>query len=235
MDEETIRIGPEDIEISGGATSEMSSTLVIRPVDIETSALNPPLALSHVGTAHCPICGEALTTQPVVHCRKCKTPYHQDCWNNVGQCGVLGCNGRRAALGMPDDVPVIEQPSVVINPPRFDAGSKVTQVLSNITGSDWETFFRHRGKFLFLGFGDTMILLYYYYAFSTGEGVAVALGLAFLWGVVAFFKWPGPMGCLFYVIRGAGLIGAILTIPILGVIGPAIHLLECVVRFVRGY
>jgi hypothetical protein len=42
----------------------------------------------------CQICGEAITTE-LVHCRRCKTPHHEDCWEYFGGCSTFGCGERR--------------------------------------------------------------------------------------------------------------------------------------------
>ncbi len=42
----------------------------------------------------CPVCGETIARQ-LVFCRRCKTPYHADCWEFVGACSVYGCGERR--------------------------------------------------------------------------------------------------------------------------------------------
>jgi predicted RNA-binding Zn-ribbon protein involved in translation (DUF1610 family) len=42
----------------------------------------------------CPVCGENVIQQ-LVFCRRCKTPYHADCWEFVGACSVYGCGEKR--------------------------------------------------------------------------------------------------------------------------------------------
>ncbi len=62
--------------------------------------LNSPLLELVVGTAEgrCPVCGVALAG-PVVHCRRCSTPHHADCWSYNGMCAVYACRGREHAGG----------------------------------------------------------------------------------------------------------------------------------------
>lgn len=42
----------------------------------------------------CQVCGDPLT-EKVVHCMKCKTPHHLDCWQYFGSCSVYGCGNKR--------------------------------------------------------------------------------------------------------------------------------------------
>jgi hypothetical protein len=47
-----------------------------------------------VEETECQVCGDPLT-EKVVHCLKCKTPHHLDCWQYFGSCSVYGCGHRR--------------------------------------------------------------------------------------------------------------------------------------------
>jgi hypothetical protein len=42
----------------------------------------------------CQICGESITHE-LVHCRRCKTPHHEDCWEYFGGCSTFGCGEKR--------------------------------------------------------------------------------------------------------------------------------------------
>jgi len=42
----------------------------------------------------CPVCASVLG-EGVIHCDKCKTPQHQECWDYVGQCSTYACKGKR--------------------------------------------------------------------------------------------------------------------------------------------
>jgi hypothetical protein len=53
-----------------------------------------PLASSEVV---CQICGEMITHE-LVHCRRCKTPHHEDCWEYFGGCSTFGCGEKRYNL-----------------------------------------------------------------------------------------------------------------------------------------
>jgi len=46
----------------------------------------------------CPICTTPLR-DPIVRCRHCSSPHHQDCWEYLGRCATYGCDpmGRRSA------------------------------------------------------------------------------------------------------------------------------------------
>jgi hypothetical protein len=44
--------------------------------------------------ADCLICGSPLK-DGIVHCAKCKTPHHRDCWQYFGSCSVYGCGQKR--------------------------------------------------------------------------------------------------------------------------------------------
>jgi hypothetical protein len=46
------------------------------------------------GETTCLICGESVTHQ-IVQCSKCKTEYHLDCWEYVGNCGRYACGAKR--------------------------------------------------------------------------------------------------------------------------------------------
>lgn len=46
----------------------------------------------------CQICGEGIT-QEMVHCRRCKTPHHEDCWQYFGGCSTFGCGEKRYVPG----------------------------------------------------------------------------------------------------------------------------------------
>jgi hypothetical protein len=43
----------------------------------------------------CPVCCQPFVP-PVVHCPKCRTPHHPDCWAYWGRCAIFGCRGRGA-------------------------------------------------------------------------------------------------------------------------------------------
>ena len=48
--------------------------------------LNPFLGVN------CAICHNKLKRpDSIIYCAKCGTPYHKDCWDYIGGCGVLGC------------------------------------------------------------------------------------------------------------------------------------------------
>jgi hypothetical protein len=42
----------------------------------------------------CQICGEVIIEE-LVHCRRCKTPHHEDCWQYFGGCSTFGCGEKR--------------------------------------------------------------------------------------------------------------------------------------------
>jgi hypothetical protein len=42
----------------------------------------------------CQICGEMIMHE-LVHCRRCKTPHHEDCWEYFGGCSTFGCGEKR--------------------------------------------------------------------------------------------------------------------------------------------
>lgn len=42
----------------------------------------------------CPVCASTLA-EAVIHCDKCRTPQHQECWDYVGQCSTYACKGKR--------------------------------------------------------------------------------------------------------------------------------------------
>lgn len=42
----------------------------------------------------CPVCAASMD-EGVVHCDRCKTPHHEECWTYVGQCSTYACKGKR--------------------------------------------------------------------------------------------------------------------------------------------
>ena len=42
----------------------------------------------------CPVCAASLA-EGIVHCDKCRTPQHRECWLYVGQCSTYACKGKR--------------------------------------------------------------------------------------------------------------------------------------------
>lgn len=44
----------------------------------------------------CQVCGETIE-RDAVHCRRCKTPHHEDCWEYFGGCSTFGCGEKRHA------------------------------------------------------------------------------------------------------------------------------------------
>ena len=45
-------------------------------------------------TIVCQVCGETIDHE-LVHCRRCKTPHHEDCWQYFGGCSTFGCGEKR--------------------------------------------------------------------------------------------------------------------------------------------
>jgi hypothetical protein len=42
----------------------------------------------------CLVCGGPLR-ENVVHCRRCRTPHHEECWRYFGSCSTYGCREER--------------------------------------------------------------------------------------------------------------------------------------------
>jgi hypothetical protein len=40
--------------------------------------------------AKCPVCGDTIHDD-LVHCGRCKTPHHRECWVYCGKCATYGC------------------------------------------------------------------------------------------------------------------------------------------------
>lgn len=40
--------------------------------------------------ARCPVCIAPLTSD-LVHCSRCRTPHHGECWNYLGKCSIFAC------------------------------------------------------------------------------------------------------------------------------------------------
>lgn len=47
-------------------------------------------------TSICMVCGEDVREPAAVHCVKCNTPHHKECWEYIGRCSTYGCTSRRA-------------------------------------------------------------------------------------------------------------------------------------------
>lgn len=45
---------------------------------------------------HCSYCHEEITENDLdaISCKKCKAPYHRDCWNESKSCSALNCGGQ---------------------------------------------------------------------------------------------------------------------------------------------
>jgi hypothetical protein len=43
--------------------------------------------------ARCPVCGSSLGSA-LLHCGKCRTPHHRECWEYAGGCSTYACGGR---------------------------------------------------------------------------------------------------------------------------------------------
>lgn len=49
---------------------------------------------------NCQVCGDPLY-EPIVWCRKCHTPHHEDCWYYNRWCSTYGCGERYAVSKLP--------------------------------------------------------------------------------------------------------------------------------------
>jgi hypothetical protein len=43
----------------------------------------------------CQVCGASLAQGPVVFCRRCATPHHEECWTYARECSTFACKERR--------------------------------------------------------------------------------------------------------------------------------------------
>ena len=50
--------------------------------------------LNQVIGAECLVCGDEIKPENMVHCKKCNTPHHHDCWEFVGQCSIYACGSK---------------------------------------------------------------------------------------------------------------------------------------------
>jgi hypothetical protein len=48
----------------------------------------------------CQVCGEEIVEE-LVHCRRCQTPHHADCWEYFGGCSTFGCGEKRLSHAPP--------------------------------------------------------------------------------------------------------------------------------------
>ena len=51
----------------------------------------------------CKICGESLREKPIVLCKRCQTPHHNDCWHYNEGCATFGCGSRIFRQERPSD------------------------------------------------------------------------------------------------------------------------------------
>lgn len=46
-------------------------------------------------TITCKVCGESIDGAGIVHCSKCETPHHSDCFQYAGKCSTFGCGNNK--------------------------------------------------------------------------------------------------------------------------------------------
>ena len=44
----------------------------------------------YVQAGDCQVCGDVMN-ESVIHCPKCGTPHHRDCWSWARKCSTYGC------------------------------------------------------------------------------------------------------------------------------------------------
>lgn len=108
--------GVRELELGPGIRASVplhdyAGTRVVAILDaLERAALaleRPPFAVKLLpgerramagegGRPHCPYCRDELTGEEtdLVSCRLCRTVLHDECWQELGRCPVLGCRGR---------------------------------------------------------------------------------------------------------------------------------------------
>ncbi len=62
--------------------------------DLSVLARPTPAALSE---SLCQVCGSTMGQPPVVYCRRCRTPHHEECWVYAGRCSTFACQEREFA------------------------------------------------------------------------------------------------------------------------------------------
>jgi RING finger family protein len=56
--------------------------------------------VQQVPAGECQVCGARMIDR-IVHCAKCRTLHHEECWTYNGQCSTFGCREIRSVKGQP--------------------------------------------------------------------------------------------------------------------------------------
>ncbi len=48
--------------------------------------------------AQCQVCGTEMRER-IVHCARCRTPHHEECWTYAGECSTFACKEKRYVVG----------------------------------------------------------------------------------------------------------------------------------------
>jgi hypothetical protein len=71
------------------------ATGIFRRLRDESAGILQVVSIEERATdGQCPVCSTALGAS-VVHCRRCRTPHHGECWAYFQGCAIFGCGGRR--------------------------------------------------------------------------------------------------------------------------------------------
>jgi competence protein ComGC len=82
---------------------------------------------------HCRICADSLVGR-VVHCPRCESPFHADCWAYNGRCAVYGCGAMTPAAAPVE--PAVDTPFVIDGdvPPPPSSTSVIWGILLALAG-----------------------------------------------------------------------------------------------------
>lgn len=74
--------------------AESSSEFVDLLLDVEPAAPILWIEEKLPGGGQCQVCGTEMR-EGVVHCARCQTPHHEECWRYMGECSTFACKETR--------------------------------------------------------------------------------------------------------------------------------------------
>ncbi len=86
----TIERGPKLV-----AFAKSCNALVQRLLDVGEPGVRLQSAAPTADAPECQVCGSKLEDSNRVHCRRCRTPHHRDCWEYNEGCSTFACGERR--------------------------------------------------------------------------------------------------------------------------------------------
>jgi len=99
---EIVRISRNDLDNKEDRVFNVTEADLISPLSSNQVAPLPATSTSVLGQQEmtlgvCPYCQMPFEpSQNMVKCQKCKTSYHEDCWDELKHCAVMHCTSRRS-------------------------------------------------------------------------------------------------------------------------------------------